>query len=107
MGQAHGCPGSSGGRQDIVEAGRHGVCRTWQRREWPSVGKAPGLQEGARGKDQASRTPGGALVLSLADCVALGPLFDLSGLQTKQEKKYKKKRIFLYIRGVCEVPAPL
>lgn len=100
VGQAHGCRGSSGGRQDIVEAGRRGVCRTWQRREWPSVGRAPGLQEGARGKDQArgaTRIPGATLVLPLADCDTLGTLFDLSGLQTKQqEKKYKKKDIFVY-----------
>lgn len=35
------------------------------------------------------------MVLPLADCVALGTLFDLSGFQTKQqEKKYKKKDIF-------------
>lgn len=41
VGQAHGCRGSSGGRQDIVEAGRRGVCRTsWRLQDLAETGVA-------------------------------------------------------------------
>lgn len=50
----------------------------------------------------ASRTPVGTLVVPLAHCVAVGELFDFSGLRTK-------KKDTLYIREVtwdhvCESP---
>lgn len=83
MGQAPRLPGLF-----WMKAGHSGICRTWQR---PASGHLLGRHEAGRRGPVGKTRPGepegpqwGTSVALLVLCVALGKLFDLSGLQTKK-----------------------